>query len=286
MNESLYKIKPRFNVGDWVIFTTSGNLYQVEKKENCEYTLKDIHGGSFCVSFSNEELVREWTIQDAIDGDVLACNEEILLFKSYSAQERISLYCWYNGQTNNFHSKEVIDTLLTKRNKICPATKEQRDTLMRAMNDAGYEWDEENKELKKLVEPKFKVGDKIVNVPMKYWGASITQGTISKITEDKYIFTDGSRMSISSQDSWELVSDKKPKFNPKTLQPFDKVLARDYDTCKWKVDFYSHKEEDNRFPYICIGNNLYKQCIPYNDDTKHLVGTNKEAPEYYRYWES
>ena len=143
------KIEPKFNVGDWVIFTPSGSTYQVEKKENYEYTLKNIHGGLLCVSFSNEELIREWTIQDAIDGDVLACNEEILLFKSYSAQERISLYCWYNGQTNNFHSKEVIDTLLTKRNKICPATKEQRDTLMKAMNDAGYEWDIEKQELKK-----------------------------------------------------------------------------------------------------------------------------------------
>ena len=29
----------------------------------------------------------------------------------------------------------------------------------------------------------------------------------------------------------------------------------------------------------------YGQCIPYNDDTKHLVGTNEEAPEYYRHWE-
>ena len=145
------KIEHRFNVGDWVVFITSGSIYQVEKKENYEYTLKNIHGGSFCVPFSNEELIREWTIQDAIDGDVLACNEEILLFKSYSAQERISLYCWYNGQTNNFHSKGVIDILLTKRNKICPATKEQRDTLMEAMNDAGYEWDIEKQELKKKV---------------------------------------------------------------------------------------------------------------------------------------
>ena len=135
------------------------------------------------------------------------------------------------------------------------------------------------------IEPRFKVGDKIVNISMKYLGAPGAEGTISKITEDRYIFTDGSRMSISNQDSWELVSDKKPKFDPKTLQPFDRVLARDYDTCKWKVDFYSYKEEGNRFPYICMGNNLYKQCIPYNDDTKHLVGTTEEAPEYYKYWE-
>ena len=26
----------------------------------------------------------------------------------------------------------------------------------------------------------------------------------------------------------------------------------------------------------------YKLCIPYNDDTKHLVGAKEEAPEYYR----
>lgn len=92
----------------------------------------------------------EWSIEDAKDGDILACNEEILLFKSYSVlQGRISLYCWYNRHTNNFHSKEVIDILLTTRNKVCPATKEQRDALMKAMNDAGYEGDIEKKELKK-----------------------------------------------------------------------------------------------------------------------------------------
>ena len=144
------KNKPRFEVSDWVVFIASESVYQVEKKENYEYTIRHILGGSFCLSFSNEKLIRKWTIQDAKDGDVLACNEEILLFKSYSVlQGRISLYCWYNGHTNNFHSKEVIDILLTTTNKVCPATKEQRDALMKAMNNAGYEWDAENKELKK-----------------------------------------------------------------------------------------------------------------------------------------
>lgn len=32
-------------------------------------------------------------------------------------------------------------------------------------------------------------------------------------------------------------------------------------------------------------NDNYLMIIPYNDDTKHLVGTSLEAPEYYRYWE-
>ena len=29
----------------------------------------------------------------------------------------------------------------------------------------------------------------------------------------------------------------------------------------------------------------YMQCIPYNEDTKHLLGTTNDCPEYYKWWE-
>ena len=78
---------------------------------------------------------------------------------------------------------------------------------------------------------------------------------------------------------------KKEKFDPKTLKPFDRVLARDYLHGKWTCGFFSHIVIfDNTYMYN-MGEVLYKMCIPYNEETKHLVGTNKEAPEYYRYWE-
>ena len=77
---------------------------------------------------------------------------------------------------------------------------------------------------------------------------------------------------------------KKEKFNPKTLQSFDKVIVKKNEICKWKVDFYSHNTGDRIFPFRCIGD-LYSYCIPYNDDTKYLVGTDNEAPEFYKYWE-
>ena len=77
---------------------------------------------------------------------------------------------------------------------------------------------------------------------------------------------------------------KEERFDPKTLQQFDKVLVRDCGGDMWKVDFYSHKDTDGEFPYVCIGS-PYTYCIPYNDETKQLVGTTDEAPEYYRYWE-
>ena len=79
---------------------------------------------------------------------------------------------------------------------------------------------------------------------------------------------------------------KKEKFNPKTLKPFDKVLVQCNNSESWKVQLFSHIIEDDKIcPYVCISYN-YKYCIPYNNDTKHLVGTKKEAPEYYRYWEN
>ena len=86
------------------------------------------------------------------------------------------------------------------------------------------------------------------------------------------------------QRDWSKFKPKQPKFDPNTLQPFDKVLARN-DMEDWSCMFFSHiiKDEET-YPYAC-GYDWFTQCIPYNDDTKHLVGTNEEAPEYYRYWE-
>ena len=229
------KIEPKFNVGDWVVFLTSESVYQVEKKENYEYTLKHIFGGSLCVSFSDENLIREWTIQDAKDGDVLVNGSNIFIFH-FINNRRLMGYCHVNMDDGNFYNDiGKNECFCTIDAPVTPATKEQRDALMKAMNDAGYKWNPETKTLEKLIETKFKVGD---------------------------------------------------KFDPNILQPFDKVLVRDDRTEKWQCSLFSYINinDDIYYPYVAI-NTGYKCCIPYNDDTEHLVGTTKEAPEYYRYWE-
>lgn len=76
----------------------------------------------------------------------------------------------------------------------------------------------------------------------------------------------------------------KPKFDPKTLKPFDNVLCRDSIYVAWTCGIFSHANFELFHPFK-VGGCLYKWCIPYNEDTKHLVGTTDEAPEYYRYWE-
>lgn len=127
------------------------------------------------------------------------------------------------------------------------------------------------------IEPKFKVGDIIRH-------KENNRGNIYKIHRvyDNLYVIDGfaGGIYIKNQDQYELVPNK---FDPNTLKPFDKVLVRDSNEIKWKIDFFSHYHESIHFPYKCIGNS-YKYCIPYNDDTEYLVGTTDKAPEFYKYW--
>lgn len=83
-------------------------------------------------------------------------------------------------------------------------------------------------------------------------------------------------------DEESLAKSKKGKFDPKTLQPFDKVLVKD-DDCYWTADLFSHI--DDSIGRVCCSWYSWKQCIPYNEDTKHLVGTTDDCPEYYKWWE-
>ena len=224
-------IEPKFKVGNWYQCTKDFFGKGVTFDRNTAYYcaiegfLKD--GCHIAIDKNLYDNFKLWTIQDAKDGDVLYSldSNQPFIYKERNDYEQATAYCGLNmyGKFFVWGTKDCAITL----NNYVPATKEQRDALMKAMNDAGYEWDTEKKELKKL---------------------------------------------------------KKPKFDPKTLQPFDKVLVRDLISCNWVCDLFSYiKKECTKYPYKCM-TYYYQYCIPYNDDTKHLLGTTDEAPEYYRYW--
>ena len=79
------------------------------------------------------------------------------------------------------------------------------------------------------------------------------------------------------------------KFDVNTLQPFDKVLVRVDNKSIWEPDFFGYKGEDYDTCVMCISDRIlvesWEQCIPYNEETKHLVGTREDCPEYYKWWE-
>jgi len=161
------KVEPKFHEGDWIVNNNSGGICQVTEIKDDEYCLwpldAEIMGYLRIIDVDNEYHL--WSIQDAKDGDVLAyvTDEEDLWIMIYW-----SLYEHYEGHVH-YHALLVNDNFSDKGtcciyiSDLKPATKEQCDTLFTKMREAGYEWDVEKKELRRKVEPKFKIDDWITN---------------------------------------------------------------------------------------------------------------------------
>lgn len=78
------------------------------------------------------------------------------------------------------------------------------------------------------------------------------------------------------------IKEEKPKFDPSTLQPFDRVLVRQGKHVEWVARFFDFCEDDN---YYTTSGSAWVMCVPYNEETKHLHGTAEEEPEFYNIWE-
>ena len=124
----------------------------------------------------------------------------------------------------------------------------------------------------------------------RFWVCTDELGNVTFTDDGRFFSTSEECLIFPSWDNrdWSTWANPKPKverFDPKTLKPFDKVLVRDYDEDDWRIDIFSDIRNGVRKDSMrCIGRNWY-QCVPYNNDTKHLIGTTDDAPEYYRWWE-
>lgn len=79
-----------------------------------------------------------------------------------------------------------------------------------------------------------------------------------------------------------MAEDEKPKC---PFKPFDKVLVRDDDDdCFWNCTFFSNILEENGALYYYCNGFAYNKCIPYNEETEHLIGTTDAPPEKYVIW--
>ena len=93
---------------------------------------------------------------------------------------------------------------------------------------------------------------------------------------------DGECVLFPSKDQrdWSKFEIPVKKFDYETLKPFDKVLVRDGDCQCWRCAFFS----------CMLSNGMLCECrwgqgIPYNDETKHLLGTCDIPDEKYIWWE-
>ena len=154
-SESSDKVKAKFKVGDWVVY--DHRTYQI-----VELPQGRLINASLSRNGKTEQVplpyCEKWSIQDAKNGDVLACeNGWTCIFKTLVNDETFSSYCfmdntkWFCETGSECHTLRE-EFVKAYNGKIHPATKEQRDLLFQKMKEAGYEWDAEKKELKKIVD--------------------------------------------------------------------------------------------------------------------------------------
>ena len=151
------KVKPKFKVGDWIVY--NDNLYHIgnialQRYYECLRVDGTVH--TFGLDIDSKSHL--WTIQDAKDGDVLLSpstpegdKECPFIFKEIDKSGIVRCHAALL-QSEHFKIADGITNVMGYANAgyHIPATKKQRDTLMKAMADAGYTFDFEKKELKKI----------------------------------------------------------------------------------------------------------------------------------------
>lgn len=232
-----------------------------------------------CVIFPKGKTTWEGFQRPFKDGDILATDLGSVFFLNtrLNTDERYGCYVGIGGD-GSFH----ICAPFAYKECCGLATEEEKQKLFDAIKANGYKWNAKTKTLEKLIEPKFKVGDRIKKKGID----KIYAIEIASVEQTIYMLKSGGFQDIESTDKdYELVLDK---FDIASLKAFEsRVLVRDKSTDEWRGQFFSHYYNCSDRPYICIGIeglSEHKQCIPFKGN-EYLLGTTDDCDEYYKTWE-
>lgn len=228
-----------------------------------------------CVIFPKGKTTWEGFQKPFEDGDILATDLGSVFYLNTRLNTEECYGCFVGkGGDGSFH---ICEPFAYK--ECCGlATEEEKAKLFKAIKDNGYRWNAENKTLEKLIEPKFEVGNRI-----RYKrGNRVKLNIVSiNINEQFYHTSDKGRVYFKYQDDWDLVPNK---FDITTLVPFEsRVLVREGKADVWQPSYYGFLNQRNKRFYTTT--NTWSMCIPYNEDTKHLIGTTNDCEEFYKTWE-
>lgn len=217
------------------------------------------------------------------DGDIVADKKgNIAIYKQIHKsfkEPHIDFYCGLVHNCGLYNELFVIKNdeyqNWGKIKYIGFATEEEKQMLFDAIKANGYHWNAETKNLEKINDLKFKIGDRITN--------GIVAGKIRSRDIDSYQLDNDVFVFFSALEKWKLDTSK---FDINTLKPFDQVLVRLTDNCVWMPKLFSHYVADPKakyYPFVTIENIGFPQCIPYNGN-EHLCRKTNNCDEYYKTW--
>lgn len=212
-------------------------------------------------------------------------------------------YLWEEeGSIVNFEENE--DYMQTS--EFYKVNKEEAQTYINTIEERlGGKLNRETLEIEKA-QPEFKDWDfitiklprgsslicvfKAENDENYYLHASLDSRGMITINENSYCSKSGCIVRLSTEEEktaffdalarkgkiWDVEKKKiialKQKWTPK---PFDRVITRNDDDDIWTANIFSHMDSHGEYVTIgCVGGYIY--CIPYNEETAHLLGTTDE----------
>lgn len=203
--------------------------------------------GECCIFPSKDN--RDWnTFRPFKDGDIISNNTYIAIFHKFGkpnfcAYDKVVYYhcwCYKNGKDSKFEK----DFGIGRDTDFRFATDEEKQKLFDTIKANGYKWDSDIKTLKKLIVPKFKVGDEIVKKN------SISNSYIvNSVSSDYYGLELPNRtgvavLNVYEQDDWELV------LPIHKFKAGDKIVKKDNPTECWYVQGVNTNCNSDYFYYI------------------------------------
>lgn len=232
LNNPDYKelpVEPVFNVGDWLFHNTLGVLpILVEGYSELQGYKVVCKSAPYCLQKGVvESEYHLWTVEDAKDGDVLVNDAGCIFINAgFEKDDNVTLDCYcYVSVQGIFYEEDHKAGSWLYASHVRPAAKEQSNMLFKKMREAGYTWDADKKELRKI-RSHYDIANFHAGMP---------------------------------------------------------VLVRNYDESVWVYLQYSHCESKYSRCFNAGGQYWY-QCIPFNNDTKHLVGTADMCAEEFINW--
>lgn len=259
-----------------------------------QYTL----AGEVCL-FPSKQM-QDWSKFAWKKGDVLVSNDSDshIIFKGFSKDD----YTTFKGKHWISVSKKRHVSCLEMQNVQDYHIEDNKDSAQTYINTVeerlGGKLNLETLEIEEY--PEFKDGDivvygKSVAICRKiykhtlYFYVSIDE-TFGLLFDDNRVSSEGYRFATDEemQQLFDALDKEGKRWNAENKQiedlpkkyefkPFQKVLAKFDEDCEWMPDFfYYYDKSDSEMPYVCIANGRAIECIPYNEETKHLLGTTDE----------
>ena len=250
-----------------------------------------------CVIFPKGKTTWEGFRRPFVEGDIVSTENGMYI--GIVKFTKNNHYCHVFCSINDEEDFVIDNNLLFSRF----ATENEKQKLFNAIKANGYKWNDKTKTLEKL---DFKDGDilaindtvyiyngkeELSPFPIHHAYVIADKNGLFEINTSTKRY--GTRFATEEEknilfkaiknNGYEWYQDTKSLV--KFFKPFDKVLVRDDKDSIWRADFYSHYENIQSYCHVCAGN-AYTQCIPYNEENAHLVGTNHDCSDKYKTWKN